>query len=114
MLFKNIEEEKEFEGDNMNMFNNSHSYNFDDFEEQDNYDEQYLIGIWEVANSKAFYVLAPSRKALGELLLNLPTDRYMMVGLQLLSDMQEYNEVLKKLKDQIKSDDLNFGNNDNK
>jgi hypothetical protein len=38
----------------------------------------------------------------------------MMVGLQLLSDMQEYQDVLKKLKEQIKPDDLNFGKNDNK
>ena len=73
------------------------------------YNESYLIGIMDVEKSDLFYVLSPTRQEFAKLLSNLSTKRYLVIGVQMLNNVKDHMDTLKKLRDENKPEGLNFG-----
>lgn len=75
----------------------------------DTYDEHYLIGVLDVEKYEIFYTLSPSRHDFAKLLLQLSTDKYAVVGVQMIKNVKDYEALLKDLKDDNKPEDMEFG-----
>ena len=72
-------------------------------------DEQYLLVINDFEINDAFYLLIPGRIEFAELLNSLPKDRYSIVQIHLLSNVKNYKEFIKELREESKPDGLSFG-----
>lgn len=96
-----------------NSFNNKDS-NKNSSKDDKGYDEAYLIGIFDVEESKLVYIMSKTRKEFGRLLMQLSTKRYTVVGVQMLQNVEEYGNFLKALGEQNKPNDLEFGDDKEK
>lgn len=76
--------------------------------------ESYLLGTYDQEKQEVFYVIAKNRQDLGKLLLNMSNDRFLMLGIQLLGNVEDYNTLLKNLIKNQKPDDMEFGDNKEK
>ena len=78
-------------------------------DKKDNYDENYIIGVMDIPNSRLFFVLSTGRRKFAKLLESLPTDKYMVIGVQMLQNVEEYADIMKRLMEENKPEDLEFG-----
>ena len=95
----------------MGLFDKNFDFNKNNGEEPLENNEGYILGIYDSVEQYVFYVVAKSRKELARLYDRLGTERYMVLGIQLLTVVKDYKTLLKALNDNQKPDDMEFGDN---
>lgn len=73
--------------------------------------EGYILGIYDNIEQVVFYVVARSRRELAKLFEKLNQERYIVLGIQLLTVVKDYKALLKELNEKQKPDDMEFGDN---
>jgi len=76
---------------------------------QKEYDENYLIALVNVKKFDIFYTLAKGRKRLAQIMNNLSTKKYCVLGIQMLQNVKDVDELMKDLIEDNKDGEMNFG-----
>lgn len=98
----------------MSLFDKDFNLNSQNEDPKEGFDEGYILGIYDAVERILYYVVAKTRKDLAKLYDRLTNDRYMIVGIQLLSIVKDYKDVMRDLLKKQKPDDLEFGDNKDK
>jgi hypothetical protein len=95
----------------MSLFDKSFGMNNQKPDNESENAEGYILGIYDNVEQVVFYVVARSRKELAKLFEKLTQERYVVLGIQLLTVVKDYKALLKELNEKQKPDDMEFGDN---
>lgn len=98
----------------MGLFDKNFETNNQKHDKEPENNEGYILGIYDHIEQIVFYVVARSRKELAKLFEKLSPERYMVIGIQLLTIVKDYKALLKELNEKQKPDDMEFGDNRDK
>jgi hypothetical protein len=74
------------------------------------YQEQYLVAIYEILTEVTYYLLISNNKDFAILMGNLNSDKYIVLVVTPLTNVIEFDGFLSKIIKENKSGDMNFGN----
>lgn len=72
--------------------------------------EQYLVSVYDLLTQETMYTLVPSNREFSCLMDGINPERYMILTITPLTNVIAFKELIKKLLNDNKPDNLNFGN----